>query len=118
MTVSSGNIQRLEGIKNSKLNLQLARLFLPAFSITVGHYILNLKTLTLTSMLSDTVTAYTRLRIAIKTKLPGMLTDGVILLHDNASPHITNILTSQILLHDNASPHITNILTSQIAQMR
>lgn len=38
----------------------------------------------------------TRLRTAIKNKRPGMLTEGVILLHDNARPHTANIITSQI----------------------
>lgn len=37
----------------------------------------------------------TRLRTAIKNKRSGLLTEGVILLLDNAGPHIANIITSQ-----------------------
>ena len=39
-----------------------------------------------------------RLRAAIKRKRPGLLTTGVLLLHDNAWPHVTTE-TQQLLQH-------------------
>ena len=36
------------------------------------------------------------LRRAIKSKRPGMLSDGIILLHDNASPHTANLVRDEL----------------------
>ena len=36
------------------------------------------------------------LRRAIKSKRPGTLSDGIILLHDNACPHIVNMLRDKL----------------------
>ena len=53
-------------------------------------------------------------RQAIKSKRPGKLTRGVILIHDNARPHTTNTITAllqkfnwEVLGHPPYSPHLS-----------
>ena len=53
---------------------------------------------------------------AIKSKRPGMLTDGIILLHDNARPHTASLVRDKFqrfvwetLEHPSYSPDLTNI---------
>ena len=54
------------------------------------------------------------LRHAIKSKCPGMLSDGIILLHDNTHPHTANLVRNklqrfgwEILLHPLYSPELS-----------
>jgi len=57
-------------------------------------------------------TILTKLRAAIRQKRPGLLTKGVLLLHDNARPHSANQTTAtlrsfkwEVLQHPPYSPH-------------
>ena len=52
------------------------------------------------------------LRHAIKSKRPGMLSDGIILLHDNARPHTVNLVREN--LRDLTGKHLNILRTTQI----
>ena len=52
--------------------------------------------------------------MAIKSRRPGMLSDGIILLHDNVHPHAANLVRDRLRFSDLAEKHFNVLHTAKI----
>ena len=98
---NNGNTSILSRQRNPKLSIRVTGKVIMTFFVSRGPLLVDF--LKHGATINEKRYADTATRRAIKSKRPGMLSDGVILLHDNTRPHTANLV--RISFRDLAGKH-------------